>query len=50
MMEKASDPESSPVETSTGKPIDKTELRLDEAADVYGDASEAEKYGYVERG
>jgi hypothetical protein len=50
MIEKLSDPESSPVETSTGKPIDTKDLRLDEAADVYGDASEAEKYGYVARG
>lgn len=43
-------PEKAVSDPEEGLGVDKQELRFGEAADVYGDSTDANRYGYVQRG
>lgn len=49
-MTSVNDPEKGPPHSEEGLGVDKQGLRFGEAADVYGDSEDADRYGYVERG
>lgn len=49
-MEKSAEAEPVPPYDTEAKAVDVKELRFGEAADVFGDAEKADKYGYVSRG
>lgn len=49
-MRPVNDPEIAASHPEEGLGVDKQELRFGEAADVYGDSADADRYGYVQRG